>query len=303
MTTATSPLRYPGGKQVLAPVLVALIRKNGLEGCAYAEPYAGGAGAALSLLFREYVSRLLLNDADRGVYSFWRSVLFRTDDMLRMVRDTPLTIGQWRRQRSIYRDPKNHSALELGFATFYLNRTNRSGIIINGGPIGGIRQSGKWKIDARFNRPELAKRITRIALYRNRIRVTNKDAVAFIKNDLSTTVPLFLYLDPPYYEKGARLYLNQYATSNHDEIARCMQARPHLRWVMTYDGVPKIRELYRSARCLPFSIDYSASGRKNGNEVLIVSDAMTLPEGWRHRVPAELLTTANVRRTAVHLRR
>jgi DNA adenine methylase len=164
--TTFSPLRYPGGKQILGSVLARIITENRLEGSIYAELYAGGAGAALSLLYWEYVSKLYLNDADPCIYAVWRSILDHTDEFCKRIRDVALTTDEWKKQKAIYTNYAENSILDIGFATFYLNRTNRSGIIKNGGPIGGYDQSGPWKIDARFSRPGLIERVERIALYR-----------------------------------------------------------------------------------------------------------------------------------------
>src|ERR1700761_10859 len=169
MMESCSPLRYPGGKQIIAPVLARLIQLNGLEGEVYAEPYAGGAGAALSLLYSGFVKSLLLNDADPAIAAMWHSLLTDTERFVQNVFYVPLTVDEWFRQKSIYAAGGLSTSFDLGFAAFYLNRVNRSGIIKNAGPIGGFAQSGKWKIDARFNRLELGKRIRRIASYRRRI--------------------------------------------------------------------------------------------------------------------------------------
>src|SRR5207302_1863340 len=112
--------RYPGGKQVLANVLAHVISLNGLQGGTYAEPYAGGAGAALALLFGENVSRIMINDADRCIYAFWNSVLRETDAFLRLLQRATLNVREWERQRKVYKNAKQHSALEVGFATFFL---------------------------------------------------------------------------------------------------------------------------------------------------------------------------------------
>lgn len=149
MSKAHSPLRYPGGKSVLSDLLADAIALNGLQDGVYVEPYAGGAGAALALLFGEHVQSIVLNDADPCVYAFWDAVLNKKDDFIRRINETPVSIEEWQHQRDIYRNQQRHSRIKVAFASFYLNRCNRSGIMVNGGPIGGIGQSGKWKIDAR----------------------------------------------------------------------------------------------------------------------------------------------------------
>lgn len=283
-----SPLRYPGGKQVLSRLLARLISSNGLEGGAYAEPYAGGAGAALALLFSERVGTLFLNDADPCIFAMWHSVLEKTEEFARLLVDTPLTVEEWRKQRAIYRSPRTHGALEVGFATFFLNRTNRSGIISNAGPIGGLDQTGPWKIDARYNRSELSKRIHRIALYRKRISFQNLDAIAFLKN-IRSVENLFVYLDPPYFSKGKELYLNYYMRDDHRELASFMKQCREFFWVMTYDRAAEIECLYKPFRQVTFALSYSASVRREGREVLILGKGLKFPRGWLRTLPAEAL--------------
>jgi DNA adenine methylase len=211
MTTPDSPLRYPGGKQMLSALLGALLRLNRVTKGTFVEPYAGGAGAALSLLFSETVSKIILNDADPCVYAFWKAAVDRTDELITLIQKTPIDIDTWKEQRAIHRNPTKHDELRIGFATFYLNRCNRSGIIANGGAIGGIGQSGKWKLDARFNKAGLIRRLQKLSCYSGRIEVYNLDAIDFLRKRIEPECDNhshFVYLDPPYFEKGSQLYLN-----------------------------------------------------------------------------------------------
>lgn len=278
---------------MLSRVLARLISSNGVEGGIYAEPYAGGAGAALALLFSESVNKLLLNDADPCIFAMWDSVLNRTEDFIRLIVDTPLSVDEWRRQKSIYRAPQDHDLLELGFATFYLNRTNRSGIISNAGPIGGLDQSGPWKINARYNLVELPKRIERIALYRKRISFKNLDATDFI-DEIRAVRNLFVYLDPPYFAKGKELYLNHYAHEDHRCLASFMKNCGDFCWVMSYDRAADIERLYRPFRQVSFALSYSASVRREGREVLILGKGLKFPHEWRKALPAEVLRAESV---------
>lgn len=294
MSNSFSPLRYPGGKQVLAPILAHLIALNKREGGIYAESYAGGAGAALSLLFGEHVEQLMLNDADPHIYAFWKSLLSDTDEFLKLVRDTPLSVSEWEKQKTIYRRSRC-SLLKRGFATFYLNRCNRSGIIDNAGIIGGRDQTGKWKLDARFNRKELAARIERVARYRDRIRVFNLDAIEFLRNEVgspSVAGRAFVYLDPPYYVKGSQLYLNHYKPADHGTLACFVKSHAPYLWVMSYDNVPEIQALYQGLRQVPFNLAYSAQGCRVGKEVMILCPNITFPERWQERIPDRYVSTS-----------
>ncbi len=177
---------------------------------AYIAPYAAGAGLALSLLFTERVSEVYLNDFDPAVHAFWQSVLEHTPDMLALVRRTPVTVREWEKQRETYASGPQAGPVALGFATFFLNRTNHSGIL-NGGPIGGKDQTGPWKIDARFNGPVLVDRIARIGAAKTLIHFINVDALEALRRPDGQLARFFLYLDPPYYRTGRALYLNGYS--------------------------------------------------------------------------------------------
>ena len=201
-----SPLRYPGGKSKIAPFVSLLIEKSNLGECTYVEPFAGGAGVALSLLFAGTVTSIVINDYDKAIYSMWKAILEETEAFINLVQTVPLTIDEWRKQKQIYNDQNKKYSLELGFATFYLNRTNRSGIL-EAGPIGGYKQIGNYLMDARYNREALIERIKKIAKYKSHIHLYNKDIESFIKNYLPKYQQnAFVYFDPPYYNKGKELY-------------------------------------------------------------------------------------------------
>lgn len=275
-----SPLRYPGGKTSLAGVLATIIYANRLQGCTYVEPFAGGAGAGIKLLQEGHVDRIVINDVDRAVYSFWRSVMRQTEEFVELIRATPLTIAEWHRQKAIYTTARRGHYLQLGFAAFFLNRCNRSGIIKNAGPIGGYEQNGTWRIDARFSREALAARIENIAAFGERIQVLRQDARKLLR-DLPEYVgadPCFVYADPPYYCKGGELYLSHYSDADHVAFSRTMRETT-ASWVMTYDNVPRINEIYAGLNIRPFALRYSAHhASSQGGEVLISPHNIVVPQ-------------------------
>lgn len=276
--TYYTPLRYPGGKAKLATFIESVLKCNNLQDAEYVEPYAGGAGVAFELLMLEFSSRIHLNDLDRAVFSFWDSTLNRTEDLCKKITDTPVTMREWHRQREIHRHGEKHDSLELGFATFFLNRTNRSGIL-NGGVIGGLDQSGAWKLDARYNKTDLAARIQKIAAYRNRISIYNQDAAEFIRTKISELPKQSLiYLDPPYYVKGNRLYRNHYKHSDHAAIAELIQASIAQHWIVSYDNAPEINKLYRKCSKIVYGLNYSANKAYVGSEVMFFCDKLNIPK-------------------------
>ena len=229
-----TPLRYPGGKRRLAPFIMRVLEANDLRDVQYAEPYAGGAAVALALLFEGYAAAIHINDRSRAVFAFWHAAVQETEAFCRKIRATAITTEEWKRQRAIYEDHANADLFDLGFAAFFLNRTNRSGIIA-GGMIGGKGQTGALSLDARFPKDTLVPRIERIGRYRDRIHLTNQDALAFTDNVVSNlNGPAFAFYDPPYLSRGKGLYLNEYTPDDHQKVARhvCALKQP---WVVTYD--------------------------------------------------------------------
>jgi DNA adenine methylase len=272
-----SPLRYPGGKGKLTRFIKLLLDKNDLHDIHYAEPYAGGAGVALALLYDEYATRIYINDLDPAVFAFWTCVVDHTEELCRLVRNRPLSVREWRRQRRILQRSDDASLLDLGFAAFYLNRVNRSGII-TGGVIGGLEQRGEWGVDARFNRNELIERIQKVARYRGRISVSNRDASDFLQR-VAAKLPAhsLTYLDPPYYVKGQeRLYANYYLPKDHAKVKRLVDKldRP---WLVSYDASSDILDLYSGYRRIMYGVQYSAADRYRGAEVMFFSPKLRVP--------------------------
>ena len=275
-----SPLRYPGGKACLAGFLSDAIDLNGLHGCAYYEPYAGGAGAALSLLRDEVVSEIFINDADPRVHAFWDAALTESDRFAERVLTAPLTIAEWHQQQAICKHPIGHARFDVGFAAFYMNRCNRSGVLTGAGPIGGFEQKGVWRLDVRFSREPLAERIHTLATMREQIHLTNLDAIDFLKSELPRgrlRSEAFVYLDPPYVQKGQRLYLNAYVEKNHRQLARYITRQPTLHWLMSYDDADLVRQLYFEQQLSSQPIRYSLQQKRTANELIIAPHHIVLP--------------------------
>lgn len=271
-----SPLRYPGGKGKLEPLMEMLIEQTGHTGGTYIEPFAGGAGIALELLEKNIVKEIVINDLDKGIYSFWKAILAETDRFIDDVRNVALTIDEWNRQRIIIEHCSRYS-YELGFATFYLNRTNRSGII-KGGVIGGTEQSGNWKMDARFNREDLIERILKISKRKKYIHIYNKDVSSFVQNYLPKYEQnAFVYFDPPYLGKGKQLYLNFFTYDDHVRIEKMINNQANCDWVITYDDVQQITDIYQNHVLRRFDLNYSAAVKKKASEIIIFKRIDMIP--------------------------
>jgi len=273
-----SPLRYPGGKQRLSPFLEELINENEIINGHYVEPYAGGAGVGIELLLTRKVSSIHLNDSDFGIYSFWHSVINQPDELCKMIASASMTIDEWRKRKAIVKESDKSNKLELGFSVFYLNRCNRSGVL-SAGVIGGLDQTGNYKMDARFSRNDLIRRIEAITRFKDNIFLTNLDAEIYIQNYIPNLPPnTLIYLDPPYYEKGSELYLNAYKKTDHARIAKVIQNEIKLNWVLSYDCVPDIVNLYKDRRYFFYDLQYTGAKVYKGKEIFVFSDNLTLPK-------------------------
>jgi DNA adenine methylase len=272
-----SPLRYPGGKGKIANFIKLLFLHNGLVGHDYLELYAGGAAVALGLLYEEYASHVHINDLNRGVFNFWKVVLEQPDALCRRIAATRVTMAEWTRQRAV-QQARKPDPVDLAFSTFFLNRTNRSGII-DGGVIGGQDQDGAWPLDARYNKQELIRRIEKIGRFRNRITLTGIDAAQYLQRRLpSLRDETFAYLDPPYYEKGADLYEDSYRHEDHAKIAGLMRHVRHP-WLVSYDAAPELATLYKGFKRLAYGLSYSAGLRYRGSEIMFFGPDVSRPRG------------------------
>lgn len=271
-----SPLRYPGGKGRLGPWLASVIEHNKLKGGCYVEPYAGGAGAALYLLLQRHVDRIVINDADRLIYAFWQSVVHESAAFVEKIRETPITMESRIHFQSMIATPEDHSILDVGFATFFLNRTSRSGIL-SGGVLGGKKQSSQIKLDARYNTNNLVDRVLAIGAMRDQITVLGIDALTLLQNH-SCGFPqnTLIYLDPPYYVKGSQLYRNFYQHADHVEIANTVRqiTQPV---IITYDNAPEISKLYAGMASSKFSLHYSTHLNRPKTIELMIYANLKLP--------------------------
>ena len=272
----SSPLRYPGGKRRLVPFISLLIKKSGIVAPIYIEPFAGGAGVGLELLFNGEVDEIVINDYDKAIYSMWRAILTETHKFVNLIKAATFDDNEWRRQKHIYLTQNSKYSLELGFATFYLNRTNRSGIL-SAGPIGGHNQTGNYRMDVRFNKDDLIKRVYKVASYKHKIHLYNQDVRSFVKYyGAKYFYRAFIYFDPPYYQKGKQLYKNFLNHKDHVEI-KDLVVKLQCPWIVTYDNASEIKDMYNDYPAYKYDLYYGVANGGTNSEIIFFSGMHLVP--------------------------
>lgn len=266
-----SPLRYPGSKNKIYKYVKYLVKINNCD--TYIEPFVGGGSVALKLLINQDVKKIMINDYDKAIYAFWYSVLNHTNELIKLIEDTEVTIEEWHKQKKINKNKDdNNNLLEIGFSTLFLNRTNRSGIL-KAGVIGGLNQTGNYKLDCRFNKEAIITKIQNIAKFKNNIRLYNKDAENFIRQNITKTKNSLIFLDPPYYNRGPELYINFYEHDNHISLANTIKKRLYdKKWILTYDNSFEIKKLYTELNTIEYILNYSAGKQTKGVEYMFFSN-------------------------------
>lgn len=274
-----SPLRYPGGKARIAAFIEDIILINNLENGTIYELYAGGAGASLNILLSGLCKKIVLNDLDYHIYAFWYAILNHTEEFIKLIDTVKVDIENWHIQVNVYENFKEFSIIEVGFSTFFLNRTNRSGILYKAGPIGGKAQNGNFKIDVRFNKNDLINRIEKIAQNRNKIVLSNIETKELLQDIFSEQQKNnFIFLDPPYYKQGENLYLSFYKDSDHVELQEILTKNNNSNWFLTYDNCFRINELYKNFRKSYLPMSYTLQSKRKSKEIMVFSDNLYLPK-------------------------
>lgn len=286
--THYSPLRYPGGKNCIFPFISKFFYENDLIGISYAEPYAGGAGLALHLLIEGYVSKIYINDLDPYIYLFWKAILNRSDEFCQWIESVPINLDTWRYYKDKYKEGVEVDEFEIAKCTFYLNRTNISGVL-DAGPIGGYSQTAKYKIDARFNKIDLIKKIRLIESRKRDILLSNYDGIEFIKSLNRKHSDVFIYLDPPYVEKGHFLYMNCFKKEDHIQLSRFV-SKIHKKWMVSYDLNDLILQNYSMWNMIQYQLLQCTSNCKK-NEILVFSEGLEFADSMKELTNAKVINT------------
>lgn len=220
-----------------------------------------------------FIDKAVLVERDPLVYAFWHSVFNATEALCEAIETCPVTLETWHilQATKAVNDPtkSTYTLLQLGLSGLFFNRTNFSGII-GAGPIGGQAQTSAYKIHCRFNKTALIRQIKAAALLAPRVSVFFGDALIFLrKNAAKISADFsFVYIDPPYYTQGRKLYRHHYTDADHAMLAAYITSQGYP-WLVSYDDHPRIRELYASKQMQPIYLDYKVKSSRTAQELVI----------------------------------
>lgn len=280
-----TPLRYPGGKTQLYNFVAQIIKDNHYT--TFVEPCAGGANLSLSLLQNKIIGHAIINDFDKGIYALFFNILERPQQLIAKIEQVPFDVDTPYQPFILeyYQKIKEHytanyngytnTSLDLAFEFLFLNRTNYSGII-NGRPIGGLKQDGKYKLNCRFNKKTLIKKINLIHSLKNKITLYNQDANSLL-NNLQLNNQTLALIDPPYVQQGNSLYNLGFTTEQHKQLADTINnlSTPY---IVTYDDDKLIKDIYPHQNLYHYALKYSSNNKNKGKhfELMIANPKIKL---------------------------
>lgn len=280
-----SPLRYPGSKKKLVLYLCEIIKYNKLNPNVLVEPFVGGGNIALHFLLNGIVNKIIIGDKDKLIYSFWYVLFSDPDYLIDFIKRVRVNLDTFYDYKEIARDFENYEKEKLAEACIYLNRTSFSGIMTDKvGPLGGKDQQSQYKIDCRFNKKTLIERIKYISTFRRNVIVLPfdwKDAIKYAEDWVrhkKRLNRLFFYFDPPFFNKAHDLYRCYFSKEEHRQLYEeiiCL----NYDWVLSYDNVPEIRELYSHSKYVTMHIEmpYSINSHAQRIERELIITPLGLP--------------------------
>jgi len=279
---AVSPLRYPGSKRKLFNYLERISGHNNLSPQMLVEPFVGGGSVFLNFLSRHEKSKAIIADKDELVYSFWKILFAEPSYLINFIRKVRVNLKTFDRYRYISSHPKEFNRKKLAEACLFLNRTSFSGILNNSaGPLGGREQKSIYKIDCRFGRENLIKKIKSISAFKNRVVVLPynwEETLKYVaEKDKYKDARLLYYFDPPFYKKADQLYRYHFDEASHknlrDKLMKLKQP-----WILSYDRAQEIRNLYSAFTRINVSMPYSINSPAKRLEKELIITPLKLPK-------------------------
>jgi DNA adenine methylase len=225
-----SPFRYPGGKFYARNLILEYIPHH----THYIEPFVGGG----SIFFaKEKINKNWLNDVDQELINCYLIIRDQPDNLIEKLKGEQATKERHTYYKNEYQ-PTNY--LEKAVRWFYLNRTSYSGIM--------KRESCYWGYGDKYSmKPEnWPRNILRTSQKLQNVRITNLDFEE-VFNEVEDGA--FLFIDPPYFNaRQDNFYTHHFTQDDHFRLCETLKFHSkRLKFLLTYDNVSEIRELYEWA--------------------------------------------------------
>jgi len=277
-----SPLRYPGSKRKLFNYLKRVLAHNNLEPQILVEPFVGGGSISLNFLSLNKKNKVVIGDSDELVYSFWKTLFTEPAYLINFVRKVKVNLKTFEKYRHIASHTSEFSRKRLAAACLFLNRTSFSGILNDSaGPIGGREQKSIYKIDCRFGRKNLIRKIRTISAFKNRVVVlphTWEETLNYVDGkDEYKNANLLFYFDPPFYKKADQLYRHYFDDANHKDLRDKLMSIKQP-WILSYDREKEIQNLYSTFTRINVSMPYSINSPAKRLEKELIITPLKLPK-------------------------
>jgi DNA adenine methylase len=276
-----SPLRYAGSKRKLFNYLERVLTHNKFLPQVLVEPFVGGGNIFLNFLSHHEGSTAVIADKDELVYSFWKTLFSDPKYLVNFIRKAKVNLKTFDYYRYISSHSTGFSRRQLAETCLFLNRTSFSGILNDSaGPIGGREQKSIYKINCRFGRKNLIKKIKNISAFKNRVVILPyswEETLKYVATKIEyKNASLLFYLDPPFYKKADQLYRYHFDDITHKNL-RDRLVKLEYPWILSYDRVKEIQNLYSAFTRINISMPYSINSPAKRLEKELIITPLKLP--------------------------
>lgn len=237
-----SPLRYPGGKNRVAKMLLEHMPPH----TDYREIFAGGAALFFS---KPRVKKNWLNDLHPGLCAFYRAVQKHFDQFAALCRQQDGSLrarfDEWAARRDLMDATGDEMLVERAVQYYFLNRTVWGGRVV---------YDPRRKSRLYFSNPSgwsnLEKKLAHLSAISEKLRGVKITCDGYQKCLAGATADTLIYADPPYFRESVghitdRLYDKSFDYDCHRKLAALLK-KTKAKVMVSYDDCPEIRELYKS---------------------------------------------------------
>jgi DNA adenine methylase len=254
-----SPLRYPGGKTRLAPLISELVLNENIK--EFREPMVGGGSVFLYIHTLLPNIKYIIGDIDIDVANFWLTLRDQPDELMKfLLLNKDRFIDTKSIKEFVWKEDNTSKAAKF----FVYNRSSFSGLTY----CGGLSENATKE---RFTK----KSITDLKNISEALQNVEIDCADYCRSLLKGGKDVMVYLDPPYYSNSESNLYKTHKQFDHHALAIELRICKH-KWMLSYDYSTTITNLYKQYHIMPVKIQYgmdNVGGKKTklGQEILITN--------------------------------